>query len=455
MSGVDLRALLGRLAGPGVLVVGLGAAFTVTVVGTTRELTAVVRESPLGGGPTATIVLGLLGTSFGVVTLVVAGSVLANSTATRVAAEVHDIALRRLLGASTRQERRRQVERALVDAVAGLALGTLVGWLLAWTLVGHASSPLPALPVLLGVGGVALLAAWRGSQAVASVSPAGALAVADAQSGGVGRHVRWPLGGSATVLLAVGLLATAALLGMVSPYAVLPGLAGGVLLAAALPSVAPAVVPRWLHLLGLMLPRSLAGSLAARRLEDNPQSTARASLGVVLGVAVVTMFVVAAATFDHALRVAYSDPQAAEITGRFLDLIMATVVPMVALIASISAVGLVETVVAESRLRSRETGLLRILGQSRNDVRAEILHGAARLAVGSTLLGVLLGAAVGWAGAQSILGSVAEIHVVAPVLPPLYLLAVSVVSVALTLASAAVPLRQRLGESPVGAFSRV
>ena len=79
---------------------------------------------------------------------------------------------------------------------------------------------------------------------------------------------------------------------------------------------------------------------------------------------------------------------------------------LVAVSAVIAGVGLVNLLTLGVVQRRRELGLLRALGVSNAQVRRMVLLEAAHITITATATGLLLGVVYGWAGAQSLLGSV-------------------------------------------------
>jgi len=92
-----------RGMGATVLVAGISAAFGVLLLSATGYLGAWISADPyVGGGDTATIVIGILSVLLIGVAIYVAAIVTANTFATIVAGRTRRIALLRLIGASAR-----------------------------------------------------------------------------------------------------------------------------------------------------------------------------------------------------------------------------------------------------------------------------------------------------------------------------------------------------------------
>ena len=89
-----------------------------------------------------------------------------------------------------------------------------------------------------------------------------------------------------------------------------------------------------------------------------------------------------------------------------LDALTAIMMGLVGVSALIAGVGLVNLLTIGVVQRRRELGLLRALGVSNGQVRAMVLFEAAHITIAAVVTGLVLGIAYGWAGAQSLLGSV-------------------------------------------------
>jgi putative ABC transport system permease protein len=127
--------------------------------------------------------------------------------------------------------------------------------------------------------------------------------------------------------------------------------------------------------------------------------------------------------------------------------------------AVIAAVGLVNLLTIGVVQRRRELGLLRSLGVSTGQVRRMVLLEAAHITIAAVSTGLVLGIGYGWAGAQSLLGSVPmppawqAPTLVAPAVPWLPVLIIVVAMAALTLIAAVVPTRLATRVAPVEALA--
>ena len=104
--------------------------------------------------------------------------------------------------------------------------------------------------------------------------------------------------------------------------------------------------------------------------------------------------------------------------------------------------------------RTRELGLLRALGFSVQQLRRMILSESAQLTLTAVVLGILLGGFYGWAGAQSMLGSLSgSPGFVFPAVPWVILAVVVVGGAALTAIASWAPTRRATRVSPITALS--
>ncbi len=446
-------------------VVTLSALYITLLTSVMSLLTAGLVTPPFGQGAGAELVLGILGSSFLIVALIVSTVVVTNAFALITATRVREIALRRLLGASARSERRRIAafgkRLSLLATAAGAALaagaaavGSGQGGMLEGVPATALLTPWVVLP-LAALIACTTIAAWRGSSAVLSAEPVQALGLAATQEAG-GADERRRLGATATTLLIAGLviLAGAFAAGAITPFAALIGIVGGTVLVIGVLAGAHTLLPTVFGLLSTALPRTGPAAIARRTVRDHPSRTTRAALGVLISVAVVTMFVVATVSAAAAITATYADSSLEDQSAEVLLVVLAVVGALIGFIVLIAALGLATTVALNTRLRAREIAVTRILGQGRADAARSVMIESAILSVGGSLAGLVLGAFLGWVGAQSILGSNVVGYVIPPVLPLADLALVVLAALVLTVASSIAPSRFVLADSPIRAFAR-
>lgn len=425
-------------------------------------------STPFGQGSTAEIVLGVLGSAFLLVSLIVSTVVVTNAFVLVAASRVHDIALRRLLGASASRERRRMLKEGVLMSLGATALGVLLGVGGSYAIFAAGSqvggmfdgaqfsdmlnpfviAPLAALQVCVAV------AAWRGSAAVLAAQPVQALGAASTQAAGGDNRVRLGRPAAVTLICGVALLGLTFVAGAFTPLAAFLGIIAGTVVAAGVLAGAGGIMPRVMAVIARLLPAGGPAALARRTVAEHPARTSRAALGVLIGVAVVSMFVVATASANFSLALKYEGSALAGEADEVLLNVMGLVSALIGFVVIIAAVGLATTVALNTRLRAREIAVTRILGQSRRDAALAVLIEAAVLSLAAALSGLALGTVLGWVGAQSVIGVSMPGGAVLPFVPVPLIAAVLVTAIVLTVLSSAAPLRFVLADSPVRAFAR-
>jgi putative ABC transport system permease protein len=459
-----------RELGPSVLVASLGSAFGVTVlqfVGIMSQVAA--ADSVTGQSGTVAIFLGIVASVFIVIAMYVGAIVTANTFSTIIAGRTRTIALMRLIGSSARDQRRAVAREGLLVGAAGAVIGAVAGTIVtvATVAIGIARDVLPtgiafsfvspvlALP-LVAVVLTTWLASWVGSRRVLVVSPMQATGAAGEQSR---EEVSSSRARSATaiVLFVVGdaILVLAMVLGLVTPLAVLVGVVGGLLSFTGLVMGAHLVMPVALRLVGRLLGSSASSRLAAENAVRYPERSSRTTIGLVIGITLVTMFAVALQGYQNILMAAQeNDPSYyAGIDEVFLVTIIVFSILM-GFSAVIAAVGMVNNLSLSVLQRTRELGLLRALGFTARQVRAMITAESAQLTAASVVVGLLLGTFYGWAGAQSMFGSISgSPGVVLPGMPLPFLAGVVVLAAVLTLVASVGPSRRATRVAPVAALA--
>ncbi|MBN9613575.1 MAG: ABC transporter permease, partial [Actinobacteria bacterium] len=194
------------------------------------------------------------------------------------------------------------------------------------------------------------------------------------------------------------------------------------------------------------------GRLAAANAVRFPERSARATIGLVIGVTPVTMFAGALARYEHmAMAVFAQDPEMQAALSDTLDVTTAIFTGLVGFSAVIAAVGMVNTLSLGVLQRTRELGLLRALGFTGGQVRGMVMLESVQMTFAALGFGLLLGTFYGWVAAQSLMGSQAGL--MPPTLPWPILLGVVVFGVALALGAAVAPARRAIRVSPVAALA--
>lgn len=451
---------------PSILVATIASAFGVALLQVTGNLAVIISADDVtGSSATVATMLAIVAIVFIVISTYVAAVVTANTFSTIIAGRTREIALLRLVGATAASRRRAVAAEGFVVGLIGSILGAIVGTALTATLIGIsvATSFIPALaygylePVLLlPIVGVVLttwLASWVGSRRVLTVSPMQATGAAEEASheSVASRRGRNAL---ALVLIVIGgaLLLLGILVGLINPAGVLIGVVGGIFSFTGVVLGAQRVMPPALRLVGRMLGSSPSARLAAENAVRYPERAARTTIGLVIGVTLVTMFAVAMASFDASLqRQAAEQPELYEGTQQIILVTVAIFSVLIGFSALIAAVGMINNLSLSVLQRTRELGLLRALGFSARQLRSMVRAESLQLTAAAVLVGLLLGLFYGWAGAQSMLGAIDGF--VIPVLPPWLIVAVVLAAAVITVAAAAVPARRATRISPVVALA--
>lgn len=465
MSGTGLREHV-----PSVLVAGLSSAFGVALLLVVGVLDTAIRADEFASRSSQTLplMLGIVALVFTTIAVYVSGIVVANTFGTIIAGRTRTIALLRLIGSSATTQRRAVGREGLLVGVLGALAGAVAGTglvalgVVVLITVGVLPSLaysyftpvglVPVVAVLLTTWG----ASWIGSRRVLVVSPMQALG-SSVERGFEEANAARGRNAVAITLFAIGtaLLILGMVVGLASPFGVLIGLVGGILSFSGIVAGAHLIMPPALRLVGRLVGRGAAGRIAAENAMRYPERSSRTTIGLVIGVTLVTMFAVALESYQQLLRRAQeNNPELYE--GMDVVLLVTVIVFSVLLgfSAVIAAVGMVNNLSLSVLQRTRELGLLRALGFTARQVRSMIVTESAQLTVAAVLVGIVLGIGYGWAGAQSLLGSINGSPGLIPPAVPLPLLAVLLVaSLLLTVAAAVAPARRATRVSPVVALA--
>ncbi len=258
-------------------------------------------------------VMGRFLQGFAVISLVVAGLVIANTFRIVMAQRIRDLALLRCVGAARWQLFAMSIGEAAMLGLCAAAVGTAFGVGLSAVVVGLTGvtsvdvqlsfvAPDAATLILPFVGGVvmsivaAISPVWR----AARVTPLAALNPA-AEVSARSKAGAWQLGSGLLLGLVGGLLVGIAVLsGQLAP-----GLAGGILSFFGVLALAPIVVPASIRLAGharRLLPRRWRGgvpaTLSVLNATRNPRRTAATAGALLIGVTLISMMSVGAASIS-------------------------------------------------------------------------------------------------------------------------------------------------------------
>ena len=441
------------------LVAALCGTYAATLITTSTVLTAF--SSTEDGGSTAGVFLSIVSGVFILIALYVGAVVIVNAVDTVISGRLRHIALLRLLGASGRDLRTSVMRGTATVGTAGAAAGILVGTglthLVRVVLVHRGTLPEAVYPwfspqllgALAAIAIAATAAGWLGSRVVLGVSPATALTGTAAQ-----RPAPRKASLIRAVLAALGIvggllvLALGGLLGESNPGAgfvvAFFGAAGsgtGFLLGARF--VIPRVVGLCSHLLG----RDPSSLVARRNAVMDPLRTTRSTMGLVIGVALVTTF----ASGTSALRASVSawelDPAQRANATQVLGVASTVLICIIVISSVIAAVGFVSTMSLTVIQRHREIGLLRSLGFTGRQVRTMITKESVALSASAVVFGIVLGLVYGTLGAQSLVGS--QTQGIVWGLPFQALAVIAAAGLALVLVASQRPARPAVAVAPV------
>ena len=458
-----------REHGASILVAALGSSFGVTLVLVTDALSRLLfHDDRTGSSHTVQLVLSFIAYVFIAIAIYVGAVVTANTFATIIAGRTRIIALLRLVGASAAAQRRAVAREGLIVGLIGSVIGLAVGIAINAALLAIAVpalglpmlafnyvTPSAAVPVVAVVL-TTWLASWVGARRVLVVTPMQALGAAEERplDDAASRRGR---NGIAATLFIVGtlILLGAVALGVTStPLAILPGVFGGILSFTGVVLGAGVLMPPALRFVGALLGGSTPARMAAQNSVRYPERSARTTVGLVIGVTLVTMFVVALQTALALVDVARAaQPETYQGTDSIINGMAVIFGCIGGFSAVIAAVGLVNNMSLSVLQRTRELGLLRALGFSVRQVRQLIVAESAQLTVAAVLVGLVVGTFYGWAGAESMLGQLAGGGPVWPAVPVLLIVVVAIAALLLTWLASAGPARRATRVAPVAALA--
>lgn len=411
---------------------------------------------------TAIVFIGLGAYSAAVVT--------ANSFATIIAGRIRQIAQYRLLGASAASLRAKLAGEGIVagfvGAIVGVAAGSFGYMLFLRLMVDGGQLPdaaytlfswRTAVPALMVVATVAI-AAWAGTRPVSRVSPVQALA----QSVEVPVELdRTPVAQRVLAILGLAgggvLLLGGAAIGAVTPLGLFIAFFGGVASFTGFVIGARMFVPGLLRLVGRAFGRGVPARLAASNAVRSPRAATRSTIGMIVGVTLIVMFIVAINSLRVVLTntaedLAGTSPVDVMLINMMLDVLTWVAVGLVGVSAVIGAAGMIASLSLGVLQRQRELGLLRAIGSTAGQVRASIGVESVLMSIVAIGTGFVLGVIYGWIGTQSTLGSLAG--GIAPLAVPWWLLlTVGAVALGLAVVSAIAPAMRATRVAPIQALA--
>ncbi|WP_217136655.1 ABC transporter permease [Leucobacter chinensis] len=454
-----------RLQGHGATIVvsALSTVLAVTLILTTGVLAAALDPNLMEGSATFRMMFLAVSFVFIGIALYVAAIVTANTFSTIIAGRTRTIALYRLIGSTSNRMRASVAREGLVMG----ALGALAGFVVATGLVAGGvaiAEQLGGLPAGRGyplfdpltLVAVALviattwIAAWVGTKRVGQVSPIAATGAAvepspEVAGGRVGRTV------TAIIFVIIGV----ALMGLgiaLSPMGIVVAFFGGMFSFTGIMLAAHRIMPPMLALSGKLLGKSPVARLASANATRHPERATRATIGLVIGVTLVTMFAVALSSFESMMLTAFGDDPASQaVLGSTIATVTVVLTALVGFSAVIAAVGLVNTLSLGVIQRTRELGLLRTLGFTGAQVRGLVIVEAAQMTLTALVFGVVLGGFYGWIAATSLLAS--EVGIQPPGIPLLVIAGIAVFGIALAALASFAPSKRAVRVAPVEALA--
>jgi putative ABC transport system permease protein len=431
------------------------------------NLLTVDAEHAGGDQSAAGLLLGAVAAVFIAVAVYVAAIVIANGVDTVVAGRLRQIAVLRLLGADAASLRgavvRGATAVAAVGAVAGVLAGVLVGDVVRSVLVaqgslregGYTWFPVVSVPAALVITLAAAAASWVGSRTVLRATPAQALMGAsvpapDPRAVGLARRL------AAFALIGFGglvMLGAAALGEQSSAAGFLAAAFGAMVSGTGILVGARIVVPGLVSVASRLLGSDPPSRVAARNAVREPGRTTRSTMGLVIGVTLVTTFAAGFAALRTAARSWDQTAAQAAQTDEILRNISVIMICVVVVSSLIAAVGFVSTMSLSVIQRTREIGLLRALGFTSRQVRTMITKESVALSATAVTFGMALGLVYGSLGAQSLVGFQNDGFVWG--VPALALASIAGTGVLLVLAASWVPSSRAVAIAPVDALRSV
>lgn len=446
--------------------IGLVAALCGLYAGVLVSASAVLAT--LGDSPgSLAFTLQIASLVFNLVAIYVAAVVITNAVDTVLAGRLRQLALLRLLGARS-TDLRRVVMRStgligLVAALGGAALGVVITAAARVVLVARGTLPSRDYPLtstflivpVAVIAVVALSCGWRGSRRVLTVTPAEAMTGVSAPVSPNRRNSRFRMASALVVMLAGG----AFMLGAVclgEHYAgtgFLFAFLGAATFTTGLLIGARYVVPWLVAATGRALGSTPASRIARRNAVLDPGRTTRSTMGLVIGVAIITTIASGMGALQQAVD-GWTQLTAADraMAHQLLGMIGSVMTGIVVVSCVISVIGFISTMSLTVIQRRREIGLLRAVGFTGSQIRSMITRESAALAGTAVLFGLILGVLFGSVGAQSVIGLETDGFVWGT--PWVFLATVAAVGVLLVLVSALPPAR-RATTVPVVAALRI
>lgn len=371
---------------------------------TGEKARAEMVEMVSGGTVAITVLLG----AFAAIALVVAAVVIANTFAILLAQRRRQIALQRLVGATSKQMSRQILFEALligvVGTVIGAALGIGAGYLGA-NIVGAAAGGIAIDPVTVAIACLAtiaatVVAAYIPIRKACQTSPIEALRPIDSEVSG-SRLPKWRIIVSA--LMVAGGLAILAL-GAVGHQVAIGTLGGLVSVVGLLFGAQLLVVPMGKLLRPLGAAMGTPGKIAARDVTRHASRATNTVVAMIVGVGLISMIQVASQITRASALADAADSDLRKQIETVIDIMTNVATGLLAVTAIIAIVGIANTLALSVIERKRENGLLRALGVQKGQLRSMISVEAVILALIGGIVGIVVGLFYGVVAAYTVIG---------------------------------------------------
>jgi len=460
-----------REHGASITVAALSSGFGVLLLQVTGMLATYINHQRLAQHDTTQAALTILAVVFLVISIYVGSIVTTNTFATVIAGRRKSIALMRLVGATSQSLRASVAGEGFVVGIIGALVGAVAGLVVSLAalaiLVGTRFLPEFAYPLvnpyifapIVVVVLTTWAASWVGARRVLLVTPLEAVGSAGESS--VRETRSRPVRNTVAIfmfVIGIGIVGLGLVLGQNSVFGLPVAFVGGLGSFVGLTLGAHLFMPSILRLVGGLFGGSAPAKLAAQNSLRYPERSTRTTIGLVIGVALVTTLTVASQTFAALIQSAQAgSPQLFPGATAILAIILPTFGGLIGFSIIIAAVGVVNNLSLSVVQRSKELGLLRALGFSTQQVRSMILIESAQMTITASVFGLLLGLFYGWAGAQSLLGSVSRrfsgVGFVPLAVPWLFIIVTLVVAVLFATVASIAPIQRAVRLSPVAALA--
>lgn len=445
------------------LVAGLSGTYAGALLTCSSMVSAISRQD---GGGNVGVLLAVVSTVFIGMALYVAAVVISAGVTTVIAGRLRQVATLRLLGARSSDLRRSIASSTaricLLGSAIGVIVATLATDLVRVVLVARGNLPdnvdypwfsMGALVAVLAITATGAAAGWVGSRRVLQVSPAEAMAGTAGANTSAATSGRLRIAAS-SLLLVVGVLLFVLAMslgehGVTSAFFI--AFVAACVTSTGLLIGARFVLPRTVSVIGRSVGSDPASVVARRNAVADPARTTRSTLGLFIGVALITTIASGTAALQTSVNSwAGLTAHQRDVAHTMLS-VASTVTIMVGVVSSlIAAAGFVSTMSLTVIGRRRELGLLRALGFTGTQVRSMITKESVAMSAAATCAGIVVGLCYGSASAQALVGNQTRGFVWG--LPWLVLVAIVFGAIAVILLASQPPARRAIATSPVTAL---